>query len=359
MYTNILGAQGLVSCQLFCYLPKYTVCAQLFTFQIEGLLWKVYNGSKKSTKQEASIFVFEKKYLEKWPKDERDAMLDILKRSVVQLTKIRHPKVLTVQHPLEESRDSIAFATEPVFASLANILGNTQSLPPLAQQTLSKYNLYDVEIKYGLVQLTEGLAFLHSDAKILHRNVCPESVIVNKEGSWKIFGFDYCVLNQYVGNPNEPNPNWPHQPYNSTYHVLTQPSLDYMAPENVLHSKHSTASDIYSLGKGSYYHKLYSHLIQYVSGILIYTLHSVNHKPIKQFGKNVESLKKFGQDLQNGRFPNLSCIPNGLSDYVRLMINGNSESRPSIYDISKVSLALDTKMFFNPIKMYLFLDILF
>ena len=36
---------------------------------------------------------------------------------------LRHltPQILTVQHPLEESRDCLAFATEPVFASLVNL----------------------------------------------------------------------------------------------------------------------------------------------------------------------------------------------------------------------------------------------
>jgi hypothetical protein len=37
----------------------------------------------------------------------------------------RHPQILTVQHPLEESRDCLAFATEPVLASLANVLGGS------------------------------------------------------------------------------------------------------------------------------------------------------------------------------------------------------------------------------------------
>lgn len=55
------------------------------------------------------------------------------------------------------------------------------------------------------------------------------------------------------------------------------------------------------------------------------------------FGKNVDAYKKFAFDLQNGRFPNLSCIPNGLSDYVRLMLNSIPEQRPSVYDISKVT----------------------
>ncbi|GBP07968.1 SCY1-like protein 2 [Eumeta japonica] len=79
-----------------------------------GLLWKVYNGFKKSTKQEVSVFVFEKKCLDRWTKEDREAILESMRRGVQQLTKIRHPHVLTVQHPLEESRDSLAFATEPV-----------------------------------------------------------------------------------------------------------------------------------------------------------------------------------------------------------------------------------------------------
>lgn len=67
-------------------------------------MWKIYSGNKKSTKQEAAIFVFEKKQLDKWSKRDRDNMIEALKKGVSQLTRLRHPRVLTVQHPLEESR---------------------------------------------------------------------------------------------------------------------------------------------------------------------------------------------------------------------------------------------------------------
>lgn len=71
---------------------------------ILGLLWKIYSGYKKSTKQPASIFVFEKRQVV--PQD-RDIILETLKRGIAQLTKLRHPQVLVVQHPLEESRYKI------------------------------------------------------------------------------------------------------------------------------------------------------------------------------------------------------------------------------------------------------------
>lgn len=72
-----------------------------------GLLWKIYQGYKKSTKQEAAIFVFEKRQLERWPRSDREAMLEMLRRGVSQLTRLRHPQILIVQHPLEESRQEI------------------------------------------------------------------------------------------------------------------------------------------------------------------------------------------------------------------------------------------------------------
>ena len=67
------------------------------------------------------------------------------------------------------------------------------------------FQLFDVEIKYGLLQLCEGLAFLHDSVKLLHRNISPESIILNHQGAWKIFGFDFCLQNT---QPNGVNPNW-------------------------------------------------------------------------------------------------------------------------------------------------------
>lgn len=68
-------------------------------------------------------------------------------------------QVLTVQHPLEESRETLAFATEPVFASLANVLGHTENMPVPPPSGLKDYKLYDVEIKYGLMQVYMYLNF--------------------------------------------------------------------------------------------------------------------------------------------------------------------------------------------------------
>lgn len=284
-----------------------------FAYSLSGLLWRVYKGTKKSTKQEAAIFEFQKKQLEKFSKEDREQLVEILKRGVVQLTKIRHPHVLTVQHPLEESRDSIAFATEPVFASLANILGNMHNMPQ--PNSLSSYKLHDVDTKYGLIQICEGLGFLHNDVKLLHRNICPESIVVNQQGAWKIFGFDYCIINQ---NPHDAKPYWPFTEYNSSWHALSQPSLEYMAPECALISNHTAESDIYSLG------------------VLIYSIYSTGGKPIKMFGKDYQSFRRHASELKQGKYPSLTMIPEGLQNEVKMMLNATPELRIACHEFTKV-----------------------
>lgn len=50
-------------------------------------------------------------------------------------------------------RDCLAFCTEPVFASLANVLGQRENLPTPLPTDIKEYKLYDVETKFGLLQV--------------------------------------------------------------------------------------------------------------------------------------------------------------------------------------------------------------
>lgn len=279
---------------------------------ILGLLWKIYKGYKRSTKQEASIFVFEKRQLDKYNRTDRELVLETLKRGVVQLTKIRHPKILTVQHPLEESRDSLAFATEPVFASLANVLGQTVNMPQPAN--MSDYKFFDIEIKYGLLQLSEGLAFLHNDMKLLHKNITPESIIINSQGAWKIFGLDFCVHN--TSPPNAPM-NYPFEDFSPTLPNVCQPNLDYLAPECIISQSHSTASDMFSLG------------------MLIYALQSPEKSCIKSV-RDFQQFKARAHDMKKLNSNKLQCVPEDLREFVKLLLNVTPDIRPDAHQFIKV-----------------------
>ncbi|GFY04041.1 hypothetical protein TNCV_1198191 [Trichonephila clavipes] len=55
--------------------------------------------------QEASVFYFEKKVAEKLHKPKRkETITEILRFSVRQLDRLKHPKLLTLYHPIEESK---------------------------------------------------------------------------------------------------------------------------------------------------------------------------------------------------------------------------------------------------------------
>ncbi|XP_034487281.1 SCY1-like protein 2 [Drosophila innubila] len=287
---------------------EYEVLEQVCTAGV-GLMWKVYNGHKKSTKQEVSVFVFEKKCLERWSKDDRETMLETLRRGVQQLTKIRHPHVLTVQHPLEESRDSLAFATEPVFASLANVVGDS---------VRSDRKLYDVEIRHGLLQLFDGLQFLHNDAKIVHRNISAETIVINKNRSWKLFGFDFCIANQPSTNGTA---HWPCREHSTSLHVLAQPSLEYTAPELALNSINTPDSDLFSLG------------------VLIFTIYS--GKPLKMFGSDYSGFRRYANELNQRKYPAMNTVPNELTESLKALLHPSASLRPKLHELKQIAYFQD------------------
>jgi len=130
------------------------------------------------------VFLFEKRCAEKLHKPKRkETVTEILRGSVRQLERFRHPKILQVLHPVEECSETLAFASEPVLASLANVLAyqeagggggvgppstgvpaQTQSStlprPPHARE----YHFLDIEIKYGILQVSTVLVH-HSVSK--------------------------------------------------------------------------------------------------------------------------------------------------------------------------------------------------
>jgi SCY1-like protein 2 len=50
------------------------------------------------------VWLFEKRDIENWPKREKELFIELLKNGVSKLTRLRHPRLLIVERPLEESR---------------------------------------------------------------------------------------------------------------------------------------------------------------------------------------------------------------------------------------------------------------
>nr|CAD2192568.1 unnamed protein product [Meloidogyne enterolobii] len=182
--------------------------------------------------------------MEKWREEQREEYLEVLKRGVSQLTGLEHPSILTVKSALEESNDSLAFCTEPVFTVLANLFDYFDYMRS-TRKCYKDFNSESNEIRDGLIQLSKALVFLHHDKKMVHSNISPNSVIINKKGVWKLAGFDFCT----VGDVSSQDkvifgiPNWSR---NSIWDL--RPDLNFVSTELVQGDTFDYSSDIFSLG---------------------------------------------------------------------------------------------------------------
>ena len=172
--------------------------------------WKVYNAKKKSNGKSASVFIFDRKTLEPNAgsfagrnalvslKRAHEEVIERLKKEASSLAKLRHPNILELAEPVEETRNGgLMFATEPVTASLGSVLrsqdddgkrggsGQGDYSDKVNQDAgggsrkSKSYDIDELEIQKGLLQIARGLEFLHESAGLTHGNFCPEAIFIN------------------------------------------------------------------------------------------------------------------------------------------------------------------------------------
>lgn len=157
--------------------------------------WKIHASRRKSDSKESSVIIFDKRSADRLHKPRRkETISEVLRGSAKQLDRLRHPRLISIIHPLEETNDIMALASEPILGSLANILGSLDDrLPQIISPNVKSYQFLDFEIKYGILQISEAIYFLHSVCKLIHRFICPQSVLVTRSGTWKLAGFEFVV----------------------------------------------------------------------------------------------------------------------------------------------------------------------
>lgn len=155
-----------------------------------------------------SIFIFDKKSLEpqggglgarssdRSLKRTHEEVLLRLKKEASSLARLRHPSILELTEPVEETRNGgLMFATEAVTASLAGLLSEkdeqeraggvggrgSRYVIEEADGTRRRRELEidELEIQKGLLQLAKGLEFLHESASLVHCNLTPEAIFIN------------------------------------------------------------------------------------------------------------------------------------------------------------------------------------
>ncbi|KAF8636534.1 hypothetical protein AX17_003346 [Amanita inopinata Kibby_2008] len=260
-------------------------------------LWKVQPAYHKVTNKRVSVWSFDKRGpdVDRLGAGARERTIEVLKAEASALSRLRHPSILEMVEPLEETRSELTFATEPILSSLELSIPGTGRRSPLVE-------LDEIEVQKGILQICKGLSFLHSSAQLIHSNICPESIIINNAGDWKISGLGLTIPLLSNGAPTR----WEFPTYDGRVPSYIQRSFDYMAPEYALDEQLATASDMYSLG------------------CLIYVVHSKGSTPFKNHG-SFNSLR----DNAAKPIPGLDRLDADLQVLLRSLITRHANNRPT------------------------------
>ena len=200
-------------------------------------LWKIYHGTHKVRKQEVCVFVFDKKTLERYPKQEQNEILLTLKCEAHMLVKFKHPSLLSVVESFVEDKTTLGFVTERFDYSLNSWM---------AQAKPSK-----LEIKQMVIELAKAILFLHNDAHVVHNNLNPDNIFIDASNKIKISGLSYSIEDPPLqGGDIDITKYTPPsaQNINTQNNVLALPDLNFIAPELVFNNKCFYSSDMFSLG---------------------------------------------------------------------------------------------------------------
>lgn len=149
--------------------------------------WAIYPAKHKTTKKAYSVWQFQKRDWETRLTNEgiinknnkKLVLSDIyenIRLFIGNQAKLKHPNFLTVIEPLEDHKNRILFVTEYVVSDLNNI---------------DKTDLDEIMITKGLLQVFNGLKFLHDSVHSVDLNINPSSIVITENCDWKICGLSF------------------------------------------------------------------------------------------------------------------------------------------------------------------------
>ncbi|KAH9091922.1 hypothetical protein Ae201684P_011463 [Aphanomyces euteiches] len=212
------------------------------------LMWKIYPAISRKTGAEVSVFIFDKKDLDKVQNKER--VLDVLRQDMKTLRVLRHPQILKIEEVFEETRKTLSFVTERVTCSLANACKNFTNIGNVTPEVL-EIGLSEFEVACGLMHVGEALSFLHREGRRVHLNLNPASVFITPKGEWKLGGFGFCrVVEPGQTSRSEYYAGGAAEPLKKGMTLLNyEPQLEYCAPELVTEPRtFNSSADMFSLG---------------------------------------------------------------------------------------------------------------
>lgn len=289
-----------------------------------GLAWKLFSakardGARAQQYPTVCVWVLDKRFMSEararagLSKAAEDAFLDLIRADAGKLVRLRHPGVVHVVQALDESKNAMAMVTEPLFASVANALGNLENVA-IVPKELKGMEMGLLEMKHGMLQIAETLDFLHNNARLIHRALSPENILLTSSGAWKLGGFGFAISTDQASGDLANGQAFHYAEYDVEDSVLPlQPSLNYTAPELVRSKSPSSgcAADIFSFGCVAY--------------------HLISRKPLFDCQNNVKMYMNTLNYLSSEAF---SSIPSELVPDLQRMLSANESFRPSAMDFT-------------------------
>ncbi|KAK5832386.1 SCY1-like protein 2 B isoform X1 [Gossypium arboreum] len=287
-----------------------------------GLVWKLYSARARDATRPhqyptVCVWLLDKKMLAEararagLSKIVEDSFFDLIRADAARLVRLRHPGVVHVVQALDENKNAMTMVTEPLFASVANAIGNVENVAKVPKD-LKGIEMSLLEVKHGLLQIAESLEFLHANARLIHRAISPENVLITSSGAWKLGGFGFAISTDQASSDSVKA--FHYSEYDTEDSVMPlQPSLNYTAPE-LVRSKSSSvgwSSDIFSYGCLAY--------------------HLVAGKPLFDCNNNVKMYMNTLTYLSSEAF---SSIPPELIHDLQRMLSANESTRPSALDFT-------------------------
>lgn len=163
-----------------------------------GYFWSVHRARAKKEKAAhpvVSVWCLDKRTLTggldaKHNADLRGQVLRLYHRGVVSLMRLKHPGVVQVICPIEETRNQLVFVTEPLDVSLDGLLQDQGETSKLSCG-YSFSEISELEAKYGFYSILTTLQFIHENANMIHSAISPNSIFITQKGEWKLGGFAF------------------------------------------------------------------------------------------------------------------------------------------------------------------------
>mmetsp|Transcript_8941 Transcript_8941/g.13432 ORF Transcript_8941/g.13432 Transcript_8941/m.13432 type:complete len:1031 (-) Transcript_8941:98-3190(-) len=303
-------------------------------------LWKIYPGykmAKDMTKREVSVWIMTKDGLSKrdpipvTEKSHVEQVFQIMKKDVLTMKDMSHGGIVKVIEVVEEGRKGIAFVTERIVCSLADLLQRFESIPG----RYSWHSVYldpsatitEVEISRGILNIASGLQYLHSVKRRLHLNISPESIVLTPNGQWKLCGLGFS-LSMTADDVRVALPYFLNQ---SNAPIRLEPDVRYCAPEvtegglspggNIRYA--SIPTDIFALGLLGF--EVYRYNLQTaMQGRTHIPVLDVNNNSISEHcSKVLDAIAKL----------DYSSVPLALRQVVTGMLQASAAARVSALDI--------------------------